>query len=357
VAGDRYDAARAREAILARLSAQFEAGHYAQVLAAFEDSLRTEDMTPRLWNLRGLVLAELSRYGEAVKAYEVGLRAQDSLYELHMNLAKSLQALGRTGRAMAEYQRAVELAPNELEPRLALGTGYLDYHRYAEAKEQLEAARRMAPGDLRVLRQRARLADASQDTTAAWRLWTQLEKVQPSADSARRLAELCRTNSPGMAISWYERCARRDTTALDCAAAAGSLLLGQGKARESLPWLRRAVAAKQPPQKSLYNLLLAWQSLQEPDSIEALAARHPPQLAQSWGVVALARREQGRLDAAQRAAQKAVELDPEDLELANLQAVILLERGKREEAKRIWRRILQKDPDNALARSNLEQAG
>jgi Flp pilus assembly protein TadD len=102
---------------------------------------------------------------------------------------------------------------------------------------------------------------------------------------------------------------------------------------------------------------LAWQSLQEPDSIEALAVRHPPQIAQSWGVVALARREQGRLEEAQKAAQKAVELDPEDLELANLQAVILLERGKREEAKRIWRRILQKDPDNALARSNLEQAG
>ncbi|HKI84984.1 MAG TPA: tetratricopeptide repeat protein [Candidatus Krumholzibacteria bacterium] len=356
-AGDRYDAARAREALLAQLTAQFEAGHYARVLSVFEDSLQSKDTTPRLWNLRGLVLAQLARHREAVAAYEEGLRAEDSLFELHMNLAKSLQALGRTGRAMAEYRRAVELAPQELEPRLALGAGYLDYHRLAEAKEQLEVARRMAPDDLRVLRQRARLADASQDTTQAWKLWTQLEKEHPGADTARRLAELVRANSKDAAISWYERCAGRDSTALDCAAAAGSLLLAQGKAKEAVPWLRMAVAGKQPPQKSLYNLLLAWQSLAQADSIEALARRHPPQLAQSWGVVAMTRRERGELPRALEAARKGVELDPEDLNLANLQAVILLELGKKEEAKQIWRQILEKDPENALAKSNLEQAG
>jgi len=355
-AGDRYDAARAREALLARLTGEFEAGHYAQVLTVFQDSLRSEDTTPRLWNLKGLVLAQLSRYRDAVGAYEEGLRAEDSLYELHMNLAKSLQALDRTGRAMAEYQRAVQLAPDELEPRLALGTGYLDYHRLEEAKEELEEAWRIAKGDLRVLRQRARLADARQDTTEAWKLWTQLEEAHPDADSARRLAELSRTKSVDAAISWYESCAQRDSSALDCAAAAGSLLLRQGKAKQALPWLQKSVAGKPPSQKSLYNLLLAWQSLGQPDSIEALAKRHPPQLAQSWGVLALVRREGGDLALALSAAQKGVELDPEDLKLANLEAVILLELGKKEEAKRIWRRILEKDPGNALAKSNLEQA-
>ncbi len=356
-AKDRYDPARAREAALAHLTARFQAGAYQEVLAVFEDSLKAEDYTPRLWNLKGLVLAQLSRQREAVKAYEVGLRLEDSLFELHMNLAKSLKALGSTGRAMAELERAVQLAPDNVEARLALGTGYLDYHRDAQAREQLMEAARLAPDDLRVLRQRAKLADATGHPEESLRRWTELERALPDADTARRLAELWTPSSPDSAILWYERCVERDPSCQDCAAAAGSLLLKAGKPGQAVPWLRRAVQVEPPSQEAVYNLLLAWQGLGKVDSIEALAARRPPNYARSWGVIALTRRQGGMLSSALQAAEKAVALAPDDLDLANVEAVILLELGRKEEAKRIWRRILQIDPDHALAKSNLEQAG
>lgn len=356
-AKDRYDPARAREATLARLTARFQAGAYQEVLAVFEDSLKAKDYTPRLWNLKGLVLAQLSRQREAVKAYEEGLRLEDSLFELHLNLAKSLKALGSTGRAMAELERAVRLAPDSVEARLALGTGFLDYRRYAQAREQLEEAARLAPDDLRVLRQRARLADATGHPEQSMRRWTELERTKPDADTARRLGELWTPSAPDSAIQWYERCVERDPSCHDCAAAAGSLLLKAGKPGQALPWLRRAVQAGPPSQEAVYNLLLAWQGLGKADSIEALAARNPPKFARSWGVIALTRRQEGKLSSALKAAERALALAPDDLDLANVQAVILLELGRKEEAKRIWRRILQIDPNHALAKSNLEQAG
>lgn len=356
-AGDRFDAARARETLLAELNDRYLAGDNERVITVLRDSLPDAEFTPRLRNLLGLALAAEGRHREAVTAYEKGLRGGgEALFELHVNLALSLQALGIGGRAMAEFQRAAEIAPQELEARLALGEGYIDYRRYALARSELEAASELAPRDPRVIRQRARLADATGDRESSEELWRVLEESVPDADTARRLGELSAAEDPPAAIEWYRRCAERDSTAGDCSAALGSLLLGQGEDVEALPWLCRAESAGVSSPELVHNLLLVYQRSARLDSLEAVVRRHPPQRADSWGIVALARRSEGRIPEALEAAERAHALDPEDPDLGNILAVLLHESGRTAEARELWRRILETHPDHPQARANLDES-
>jgi len=351
---DRYDAARAREALLAELTLDYERGENERVIAVLSDSLAAAEFTPRLYNLLGLALAAQARHPEAVSAYETGMREGGiQLFELHVNLGLSLQALGISGRAMSEFQRAVEIAPQELEARLALGKGYLDYGRYSQARTQLEEAARLAPRDPRVLRQRARLADDTGNVPESLTFWAQLEARQPDADSARRLGELHATQVEE-AIGWYRLCAQRDSLAADCDSALGSLLMALERDAEALPWLRRAEASPPAAPQLVHNLLLGYQRTGAIDSLEAVLGRHQLQRADSWGVVALARRSAGRGSSALDAAAKAHEMAPEDPDLANIYAVLLHENGREAEAQAVWRGILQTHPEHPQARSNLD---
>ena len=332
----------------------FRAGDDLRVLQVLEDSLPPAAFTPRLWNLKGLSLARSGRLQDAVKAYESGIGQQDSLWELHMNLGHCLQQLNQGGRALAEFRRAVELAPGEVDARLALGSGYLAYRRFPQARSQLEEAARLVPSDDRVLLQRARLSDAERDSLSSWRLWTKVEARHPSAESARRLALLSLAGGDS-AIVWFQRCARRDSTACDCAAAAGKLLLEREWAKQALPWLRLAAGCGEPRPQAVYNLLLAWQRLSQADSVEAWVGGNPPRMAASWGIVALARREAGHAGPALEAARRGAEMAPEDPDLLNIYAVLLHENGHPEQARRIWRKILDIDPGHAEAKKNLER--
>ena len=352
-ARDDYEEAREKEALLARLTAAYEAGRVEAVARAFEDSLVLLSLTPRLWNLKGLALAGTGRHQEAVAAYEEGIRAGGKLYELHINLGLSLQQLGVTGRAMSEFQRAVEMAPGEVDPRLALGRGYLDIGRTVQARPPLEQAALIDPDDSRVLRELARLSDLEDDLSASIDLWDRLEGMVPGPDTARRLGELHRDSEPELAAAWYELCAARDSLAIDCLAAAGSLWLTLGRTEASLPPLRAAVDAESGDGSSLHNLLMAYQTLGAVDSLEAVVERHPPSWGSSWGVVALSRREAGELGAALKAAYRAVELDPENLELVNILAVLLFEQGERQAARERWEWILERDPEHPQALQNL----
>jgi len=347
----RLARARANEELLARLTHAFERGETAHVLHALQDSLPPQDLTARLANLLGLALAAGGRHAEAVAAYESGLRREGQRYELHMNLARSLQVLGKAGRAVSEYREAASLAPEELEPQIALGVGLTAYRHFAAAEQALSAAARIAPDDPRVLRARAELADSQGDTALARERWGALEARAPSADSARRLGVLSGAQGAASA-GWFERCAERDSSATDCAAAAGTAWLAAGESARAAVLLRRAVEGGAGPE-ALHNLLLALRAARATGELEAVVAQHPPERGESWGVVALARRDSGHSAAMLEAARRAVAASPDDLGLANILAVALLETGDRQGARQRWEWILTRDPSHPDARANL----
>jgi tetratricopeptide (TPR) repeat protein len=341
--------AKEREELLLELNQLAEAGEHAAVLARLQPILG-EALDPRFGNLHGVCLAALGRHREAVPVYEAALRQDLQRAELHRNLAISLRELGVTGRAFAEFEDAVRLDPEDPETRLALGESLLHFGRLDRAAEELARAARGLPRDLRVALALARLAEAQGDVGKERRAWAKVDSLEGGAEAARALARLAGTDAER--LLWYRRCAERSAAASDCRARLGELLLAGGDFAAAAEELRRAVDAG-AGDAALHNLYLSLQLGADADGIEELVGSSPPPTAGSWGAVALARRGAGRTASALAAVLEGRGLDPEDLTLANLEAVLRMEMGQQDAARAIWRWILERDPEHPEARGNL----
>lgn len=344
--------ARAFEDSLAAWNERVAIGDAAAVLAeidAFEWT-EEEERDPRIPNLRGVCLIELGRPNAAVKALEQAIRSDPSHAPAHRNLAIALRVLGRTGRATSEFGQALQIDPVDLEARLGLAEMQLELRRVAEAAETLGGLKPYQEGDLRALRLRAEIADLLGDLGASLAAWRRLEREAPDSDSARRLAEL---ELPSEREQWLGRCLERDPQAGDCRAALAQLLLESGRSAEAVRELESLAASGPLGAGALHNLLLGYQALGDWAAIEQRIQVQEPEFAASWGIVALARREQGRGAAALQAVRLARGRAGEDLDLANLEAVLLAEAGERASAEAIWRWILERDPGHRDALRNL----
>jgi Flp pilus assembly protein TadD len=341
--------AKEREELLAELNELVSKGGHAEILIRLEP-LAASGLDPRFGNLQGVCLAALGRHREAIAAFEAALRQDLQRPELHRNLAISLQEIGMTGRAFAEFEEAVRLDPEDPETRLALAESLIHFGRLRPAEEELGRAERALPGDIRVSYARVRLAEGLGDATMEYAAWVAVDSLAADAESASALGRLAATAAEQ--LEWYRRCAERDPAASECWARQGELQLAAGELSGATAALRKAVESG-AGEAALHNLYLALQMASAADEIELLVDSRPPPRGASWGAVALSRRQAGRLEKALTAASRGRELDQEDLQLANLEAVLRMEMGQDERARQIWRWILERDPAHPEARGNL----
>ncbi len=347
---DQYASARDLERLLGSLTRTFEAGRPDSVVQVLDELEGRRQLTGRLYNLRGLSLDQLGRGSEAIESFEKGLALAYERPELHANLAVTLLKQGATGRAMAEFEEAIRLDPRSVEAQLGYGRLLRSFRRWDPAQKALDRAHELAPDDGRIQWERAELSEAVGDTAAAIEVWSWFEEHDPTAESARRMGRL----RPGVGeAEWYLLCVERDPNALDCRERAAEILLGQGKAERARDLLQPHVPDL--TEAGLQNLYLALQRLAEATALEDLAVKRPPRAAGGWGIIALSRRQAGQLDQALTAIESASELAPEDLDLANLRGVILYELGRRDEARRGWEAILDRNPHHSDARRNLDE--
>jgi tetratricopeptide (TPR) repeat protein len=354
-AADPREESRHLEELLGSLTRTFERGHPDSVVVRLEAMDGHPPLTARLWNLLGLSHAALGRTDEAIADYESGIRIAPRRAELHVNLAVTLVETGRTGRAMAEFEEGVRLAPENVDARLGYGRLLTRFRRWGPAREELETARRLAPDDPRVLTAWAELVERSSGPQEAASAWEVVEAVQPTARSARKLGELAAARKDSSAVTWFERCLDRDAQALDCREAAGRLLLLAGEAQRCRHLLQPV--AGELSDAGYHNLLLALAALGDVEALVEQCHRRPPARADSWGVLAGALRDAGRLQEGLEAVRSGRRIDEGDDALANLQAAILWDLGRHDEARQLWRRILQRSPEDATARANLQNSG
>jgi tetratricopeptide (TPR) repeat protein len=79
-----------------------------------------------------------------------------------------------------------------------------------------------------------------------------------------------------------------------------------------------------------------------------------PEHAEAHFNLAIVYEAENRLDEALREITAAQHLAPEDLDTANVNAIICVEMGKTERAHDIWQRLVQRAPGYVPARANLE---
>lgn len=351
----RLETARDLEERLALWQQALGEGRAAEVLDAIDAFGPGADRDARVHNLRGLAHAALGDGPRAVLAYEAGLRLDPGLPELHLNLAIALAGTSMSGRALSEFEQALELDPASIEARLGLGRQLLRLRRHARAAEVLEAAAVDAPEDARIQRALAESYDGAGLTEQALLAWRAVDRLEPSADSARRLGELLRAASADSSRTQFELCLGRDPAATDCAEAAAALALEAGDPAAA----ERMLGSRIPEltEVGLLNILIAYQRMERADAVEVLLARREPELGAAWGVVALVRRSAARPGAALDAVRRGLALEPRSADLENLLGVLLEDTGERAQAREAWQRALALDPDHAAARENLASTG
>jgi tetratricopeptide (TPR) repeat protein len=284
-----------------------------------DDPLYGWQITGRL----GLALLRAGRPEEALPHLEAVMRQDPNDPVGHRNFAAALLALGRRGRALSEFRIVVELAPDDYAGRLEYGQVLAEFGDADAACAQLEVARHLCPECLEpdqvmagVLLKARRYGDAvaplerlmTADPTPAVRL--QLFQALAGAGRDEDLLELAGAQAshglhgPEMnLVIEAEGRLGRDAWSLACVGAA---------------------SGKEGPPGGLPEPLLTDPAF--------------------WGRISLNLLETGHFPEWLLAADRAVDLAPDNVVYRNNRVVLLLKLGRDEDAAREWAAVLELDP-------------
>ncbi len=133
---------------------------------------------PEFHELEASVLAQLGRHSEAVDSARRLVQRLPQESSSHDLLGEMLHWAGRSSEAIASYQQAEKLAPSFERPVVHLGNLYFQLGRYRDALAQFERYVAMAPSDLERGRGWGRIA---------WLWWRKGDRAKAEAAAAREL--------------------------------------------------------------------------------------------------------------------------------------------------------------------------
>lgn len=113
-----------REA-LQRATGLYREGKYAEALTAVDALLSASPHIGDAWNLKGVVLNNLSRSREALAALEEARRKGASPEAVAINAAKAHLALGDVEKATEAARQAIRINPKSIEGSLSLARARL----------------------------------------------------------------------------------------------------------------------------------------------------------------------------------------------------------------------------------------
>lgn len=101
---------------------------YREALAAFDEALQANPLSPMAWLKRGLVLEMLQQFSAALTCYDRVLQFEPNNHSVWSKRGVVLENLLRYEEALASYRRVVELQPRD----------YWAWHDHGKVLEQLE---------------------------------------------------------------------------------------------------------------------------------------------------------------------------------------------------------------------------
>ena len=327
---ERQARARWCAAELAVADSLLGCGRYEQAGRRIEAALRTLGEDPLYgWQFQERLGVALLRSGDAVgalAAFEASARANPSRASVHRNLATTLMALNRRGRALSEFRQAVDLDPGDCDIRLEFAQVLLEFGNTDEAAIHLQRAAEMCGERTDILRALANLYLAQRNAAAAVDVLTRLLATEPTVEVRRNLQAALLGSG-------------RDEELYDLLASlpAGQLSLEELQILiETEGRLHRAEISQACVQ--------ALGSRPRADRMVALEGAPPPAEARFWARIALNLLAAGRFEPALRAADRAVQLVPDNAVYRNNRVVLLTRLGRQEEARREWEHVLEIDP-------------
>ena len=308
---------------LVRLDDLLSTGDLAQVIEIASALLETNADDPyfghQLQARLGLALLRSGRVAEAVHPLEEAVRARPQDVDYHRNLATALMRLGRVGRATTELRQAVDLAPDDAQLRREYGQALTSLRAWPEAEKQLLVARTLCD-------------DCREGLTALADLYLRWGRDDAAVEPLRRLYAADRDPHlrRELAFALHRLADYRAVTDL----------LGDLPPRE-LSQQELHVLADADLKTDLTGRAEAWaRDLAAGSLLPAVMYED----AGFWATVSLCLQRGGEPAEALVAIDQALKLKPDDVIFLNNKVALLQRLGRQDEAKALWKRVLELDP-------------
>ncbi len=273
-------------------------------------------------NRLAVALLRSQQYQEALPLLELLVANRPSGGLGHRNLGSCLVALGRKGRALSEYQVAIELEPTDFSLHLEYAQLLLGFRMNKDAGLVISRAVSLCGDCLEiqpiVAQYHLALGEAARAVGPLRRIWNESGK---DSDRHSLLKALLDSGQDKEAEDLLE-----------------SVLLGRLSREE----LQQLVALEGRLHQSSHSLAFANQ-LVSPVQRDDL----PPNVIDDsvfWAMISLNLMNSGLNSEGLSAADRAVELEPDNVVFRNNRVALLQKMGKFDQADREWKIVLELDP-------------
>jgi tetratricopeptide (TPR) repeat protein len=316
---------------------------------ALEPLAATDSGAPALNNL-GLLCETKDQAGDAILRYQAALQLDPQAALYHFNLGMALHNIGNLERSAEEFETAWLLAPQWADPLQELGDLYSLLDRPADALQATETEIKINPQSpdfwldkATVLRKQHRPDEARQAVSRAIEL-------EPAWAAAHRDAGVTSMESGNLAEA--EKALRKSTeldpTDAEALSFLGNVLEDLGRLDEAEPVLQRVIALNPAHGVHYSNLGFLYVKQGKTSQAEKLylkAIEVEPDNTVPYSNLGELYRKLGRLDEAEKMLRKAFELAPDNLTaLNNLGGLYLYNRRQPDEAEKLFREVIQRDP-------------
>ncbi len=317
-------------------------------------------LTERLKAVQADLFSSNAHLEDDIKALNSILAIEPSSADAHMLLGIAYRGLGSEsvnmmGEAKAEFRQALALNPALVSARLFLAQLYLDLGRSEQARDEMLTALAQAPGQPQLLAVLGEAERQAGDPAGALRAAQQALQANPGFIQARyylalALLDLKRRDE---AIQQLEQVAATNPNVADLYLTLGTVYLEAGRVADAVRVLnqgtrigpqrtdlRVALARAYRTQGALDNAEAQLTLAEASNTAQATSAyqRTSASLSLEWGLIRL---QQGRLEEAATAFEKAIDIDPDDGQAHRALAEVRLRQGSyaqaREEADRAQR--------------------
>ncbi len=315
----------------------------------------------------------VDRYAEAIAAYETAIRLVYDDFHAHLKLANLLMETGKKGRALTEYELAARFGDVDPVTRYDFGLALHQMGRHTRALEEWKAAYQLQSGNSKY----AEAVGIGLTETRPEEAVPYFQKAEDlGADGAgfynnfglalqragdrRRAAVRFKdavVRAPGEESYRYNLAAAYMNMDAypEAIAEWDTLIAGFGSRWSYVVYRGRALLerARYPEAiTSVESIVAEYESgalAKDGDRLD----RTPPRHGEALEILAMSHRGTGDSSRALEYIRRAVDLEPSNVSYLNNYGVMLAESGSIDEAKSLWKKVLEIDADNAAARRNL----
>ncbi|HSG26981.1 MAG TPA: tetratricopeptide repeat protein [Candidatus Krumholzibacterium sp.] len=350
--GDWTDARQDADDRIIRLVSRED---YAGVLQITDSIIATGADDPRIKGQRALALGMTGNTGEALAFFEQAILSDYENCENHLNFAVLLMKAGRTGRALTEFNEAQRFCPDEQRGMIYrnLAVANLKMGREKDALQMVEDGLEYGRDDPYLTGLRGMLISESHPLQAESLLVAAEREGGMNEDFLYQLGLIMlRTDRPARAVIPLGRVAGADPGNAEYGLNYSEALIRAGRWAEAEEILR-GIREREPSDRvtgSLARVLFKQDRFQEALEMYRLLPPDP----ETRDREAMCLHNLGDTGRALEIQREVVAARPDwTVGLVNLSAM-LGALGELEEAEMILLRVLEIDPENAVARVNLE---